>query len=59
MEPAIAAAVATAVISAAGTVLAAWVGRARPRRVRGRDQGSARRRPARQQGSARTRASSQ
>jgi hypothetical protein len=50
MEPAIAAAAVTVVISAAGTVLAAWVARARPRRVHGRDQGSVCWRLARQQG---------
>jgi len=59
MGPAIAAAMATAAISAAGTVLAAWVqGRPRFRRLHSRDQGNARRRSARQQGRGWTRASS-
>jgi hypothetical protein len=60
MGPAIAAAAATAIISAVGTVLAAWVqGRAPLRRVHGRDQDSGLRRPVRQRGNARTKASSQ
>lgn len=60
MGPAIAAAAAAAVISAVGTVLAAWVqGRTPLRRIHGRDQGRELRRPARRQDNARTRASSQ